>query len=153
MNELTRDEALQILESAPVAHLGVLADDGVYVTPMSFVVEGDRILFRTMPGRKYRAMKDNPRVCVEVSDFDQDTGDWVSVIVIGQAQEATDRRTGELAVQLLLRKYSDSIGSPLSRSGLQPMAGLPHVVEVAIEEVSGMTSGRGVTPRTRPGRL
>jgi hypothetical protein len=56
-------------------------------------------------------------------------------------------------VQRLLNKYSESIGSPMGRSGLQPLAGLPHVVEVTIGEVTGMSSGRGLSPRTRPGRL
>jgi hypothetical protein len=56
-------------------------------------------------------------------------------------------------VELLMNKYEAVLGSPLGRGGLQPMASFPHVVAVEIEEISGMTSGRGFSYRTRPGRL
>ena len=153
MEELSREEAIRVLEEAPVAHLGTIFDGRPYVTPMSFVVDGDRILFRTMAGRKFRAIEESPFVCIEVSHFNELTGDWVSVIVTGTAKESDDSGTRQLTVEGLLRKYANAIGSPLGRGGFQPMAGLPHVVEVRIEEITGMSSGRGFAPRTRPGRL
>lgn len=153
MEELPREEAFRVLEEAPVAHLGLISDGRPYVTPMSFVVDGDRILFRTMAGRKFRAIEESPVVCIEVSRFDELTGDWVSVVVTGTAKETDDSGTRQLTVERLFRKYANAIGSPLGRGGLQPMAGLPHVVEVRIEEITGMSSGSGFAPRTRPGRL
>ncbi|MFZ0015597.1 MAG: pyridoxamine 5'-phosphate oxidase family protein [Acidimicrobiia bacterium] len=153
MEALTRDEAIEILTEAKVAHLGLVVDDEPYVTPMSFVVDGDRILFRTEPGTKLRAMREHPRVCVEVSEFDEESGDWVSVIVKGTAVETDDRGVGELTVQMLFSKYAQALGSPLARGGLQPIPGLPHVFIVEMGEVSGLTSGRGFSMRTRPGRL
>jgi len=33
------------------------------------------------------------------------------------------------------------------------MARFPHVVQVPIDEITGMTSGGGFAMRTRPGRL
>lgn len=119
---------------------------------MSFVVHEGRILFRTTTGRKLDAMQRDPKVCIEASQFDPQSGEWASVIVTGKAFEVDDR-TGELAVELLYEKYSAALGDPLSRGGLQPLSGLPHVIEISIEEVSGMCSGRGFRPRTRPGRL
>jgi nitroimidazol reductase NimA-like FMN-containing flavoprotein (pyridoxamine 5'-phosphate oxidase superfamily) len=153
MESLTRDEAIEILNGAMVAHLGLVVDGEPYVTPMSFVVDGDQILFRTQPGKKLQAMREHPRICVEVSEFDEESGDWVSVIVNGSAVETKDRGVGELTVQKLFAKYSAALGSPMTSGGLQPMAGLPHVVVVEIEEISGVSSGRGFTMRTRPGRL
>lgn len=153
MEPMQRDEALQLLSEAPVAHLGVLSEGEPYVTPLSFVLQDDRIVFRTQAGRKLRAIRANPRVCIEVSRFDEQTGDWASVIVWGTASETGDPRAGELTVQMLFTKYAVALGSPLSHGGLHPMPGLPHIVEVRIEEISGMTSGRQFSPRTRPGRL
>jgi nitroimidazol reductase NimA-like FMN-containing flavoprotein (pyridoxamine 5'-phosphate oxidase superfamily) len=120
---------------------------------MSFVVDDDRILFRTKPGKRYEAMMENPVVSVEASNFGIETGDWTSVIVMGRAAEVDDDATITLTVQLLLRKYDNVLGSPLSRGGIQPMASFPHVVEVPIDEISGMNSGGGFAMRTRPGRL
>lgn len=153
MDTISREQAMDILRDAMVAHLGLVSEGEPYVTPMSFIVQDERILFRTQPGRKLRAIRENPRVCIEVSRFDDESGDWVSVIVLGTAAESKDRQTGELAVQMLLQKYSKALGSPLNRGGLQPVPGLPHVIEVAIEEVTGVSSGGGFTARTRPGRL
>ena len=152
METITAEQAKRFLDESLVAHIGVISAGVPYVTPMSFVVDGDRILFRTKPGKRYEAMLENPVVSVEVSTFDNETGDWTSVIVSGKATEADDV-TISLAVQLLLRKYDNVLGSSLSMGGIQPMASFPHVVEVAIDEISGMSSGRGFTMRTRPGRL
>jgi nitroimidazol reductase NimA-like FMN-containing flavoprotein (pyridoxamine 5'-phosphate oxidase superfamily) len=153
VDSLTRDEAVRFLNDAPVAHIGVISRGLPYVTPMSFVLDGDRILFRTKPGRRFEAILENPQVSIEASQFDNEGGDWLSVIASGTAAETTDQDTAALTVQLLLRKYEAAIGSPLTHGGLQPMSGFPHIVEVKITEITGMSSGRGFSARTRPGRL
>lgn len=153
MEPITREEAMMLLDEAPVAHIGLIYQDEPYVTPMSFVVDGDRILFRTMAGKKLEALRENPAVCVEVSRYDESSGDWVSVMVRGTAFETDDESTASTAVSLLLDKYRQALGSPMSRGGIRPMTGLPHVVEIVITEVSGMSSGRGWSHRTKPGRL
>lgn len=153
MDELSREEALAILADAPVAHIAMISAGAPYVTPMSFVMDEDTILFRTTAGRKLDALRVDPRVCIEASKFDHESGEWASVIVTGVAIEVDDPKRGERTVELLYKKYSDVLGDPLSRGGLQPITGLPHVVEVDIEEVSGMSSGGGFRRRTRPGRL
>ena len=153
MEPTTDAEALDFLEHEMVAHLGVIDDGKPYVTPMSFVLDGRRLLFRTKPGRRFEAIESNPMVCIEVSRFDESTGDWVSVVVEGKAVERTDDATTTRTVELLLGKYASVLGSPLGTGGLQPMASFPHVLEVSIDKMTGMSSGRGFSFRTRPGRL
>ena len=152
MESITVEQAKRFLDESLVAHIGVISEGEPYVTPMSFVVDEDRILFRTKPGKRHEAMMENPVVSIEASTFDNETGDWVSVIVRGRAAEADDA-TISLTVQLLYQKYGTVLGSPLSRGGIQPMASFPHVVQVPIDEITGMTSGGGFAMRTRPGRL
>lgn len=153
MDTITTEEALAVLQDAPVAHLGVVIDGNPYVTPMSFIVEGDRILFRTLPGRKLEGLRSHPAVCIEVSRYNDTTGDWVSVIVKGTARVVDDDETGRVTIDGLMHKYRDVIGSGLQVGGMHPIIGLPYVVEVTIDELSGLCSGRGLAPRTRPGRL
>jgi nitroimidazol reductase NimA-like FMN-containing flavoprotein (pyridoxamine 5'-phosphate oxidase superfamily) len=153
MDPLTELEAREFLSEAKVAHIGVVSNGVPYVSPMSYVLDGNRILFRTKPGRRFEALMANPMVSIEVSMFDDESGDWMSVIVEGHAAERTDAETTTRAVELLLEKYEKVLGSPLSRGGFQAMATFPHVVEVAIDEISGMASGRGLSFPTRPGRL
>jgi len=153
MDAISETEAREFLSGAMVAHIGVMTNDGPYVSPVSFVLDGNRLLFRTKPGKRFEALVVNPRVSIEVSSFDEETGDWVSVIVQGRAAERTDPITTTRAVELLMEKYEKVLGSPLSRNGFQAMATFPHVVEVIIDELTGMASGRALSFRTRPGRL
>jgi len=46
------------------------------------------------------------------------------------------------------------MGSPLGQgAGLHPLGGLPHVIAVKIDDVTGLSSGRGWSRRSKPGRL
>jgi nitroimidazol reductase NimA-like FMN-containing flavoprotein (pyridoxamine 5'-phosphate oxidase superfamily) len=153
MEEIAESEAIEFLTHAMVAHIGVISDGEPYVTPMSFVVDGRRILFRTKPGRRFEAIEATPVVSIEASHFDESSGDWVSVVVRGRAREADDPETTARTVELLYDKYEAVLGSPLGHGGLQPMSTFPHVIEVPIDDITGMTSGRGFAIRTRPGRL
>ena len=153
MEPITEDQAKAFLTDELVAHIGVISNGEPYVTPMSYVVDGDRILFRTKPGKRFEAMTASPTVSIEASTFDAETGEWVSVIVKGVAAEVHDDETISTAVQLLLNKYQAVLGTPLGRGGIQPMATFPHVVAVSIEEITGMSSGGGLSMKTRPGRL
>ena len=154
MDQMTPEEAMEVLEEAPVAHIGMVDDGKPYVTPMSFVVSENRILFRTMPGRKVDILKANPNVCIEVSIYDDDSGEWASVLVNGKASFVDDAMTRSDLIARLFRKYEKVMGSPLSRgSGMQMLPGDPHVVEIPIDEITGLVSGRGWSRRTRPGRM
>lgn len=153
MNEMTHEEAIELLEEAPVAHLGLIADGVPYVTPMSFVIVGDRIAFRTIAGRKLDAIRENPTVCVEAAKFDPGSGEWASVIVMGTASETDDPDIRTEVVAKLFEKYPEAIGSPFSRGGLQPLTSLPEVVLVEMGDVAGRVSGSAFAHRTRPGRL
>lgn len=153
MESITESEAREFLEESFVVHFGVIADDEPYVTPMSFVIEGDRLLFRTKVGRRLDAIGDGAVVSVEASDFHPETGDWMSVIVRGRASVVTDEETTELAHEMLTHKYRDAIGPLLSRSVRPELPGTTFVFEVPIEEISGRVSARGFSFRTKPGRL
>lgn len=153
MEPITDAAARTFLEESSVAHIGVVIDGEPYVTPMSFVVLGDRILFRTKPGRRFSGIEQNPVVSIEASKFDDESGDWTSVIVKGTASVVNDDETIQATLSGLFDKYRQVLGSPLSRGGIQPSASFPHVVAVQMEEISGMSSSGPFSVRTRPGRL
>jgi len=154
MESVSREEALEVLADQAVAHLGIAVDGDPYVTPMSYVLEGERVLFRTMAGRKLAGIRANPAVCIETADYNPETGAWVSVIVKGTARIVDDPGIRQRVVALLYDKYETVMGSPLSAGGgLMPLGGTPYVIEVPIDEITGMSSGRGIRVRTKPGRM
>jgi nitroimidazol reductase NimA-like FMN-containing flavoprotein (pyridoxamine 5'-phosphate oxidase superfamily) len=146
-------KAREFLDESLVAHIGVIIEGEPYVTPMSFVLNGNRILLRTKPGQRLSGMTANPVVSVEASDFDEETGDWTSVIAKGTASVADDDETVQTALAGLFEKYRKVLGSPLSRGGMQPISSFPHVIAIEIAEISGMCSSGPFSMRTRPGRL
>lgn len=153
MEPITEASAREFLRDAPVAHIGVVVEGEPYVTPMSFVVDDDRILFRTKPGRRLEGIKANPMVSIETSRFDEETGDWTSVIVKGYAKVETDDVVIQATLTGLYDKYRQVLGTPLGRGGIQPIASFPHVIAVEFVEISGMASSGPFSVRTRPGRL
>lgn len=154
MEQLSTHEAFDFLVSQPVAHLGTVLDGEPYVTPMSYVVDGNRVLFRTVSGTKLDALRAKPSVCIEVSEYDTESGAWKSVIVRGEASLVEDAGMIRTVIGLLYSKYQGALGSPLSGGGgLRPLGGNPYVVQVPIVEITGMCSGRGMSVRTKPGRM
>lgn len=153
MDELSLEECHQILDGAAVAHIAVIADDEPYVTPISFVRIEDRLLLRTATGRRLDAVRENPRVCIEVSEVDEATGDWRSVIVWGRASVVDDPTVEVDTVTRMLEKYRLYEGPVTAWSQPELFPGTAVVVVVPIERISGRTSGSGLQPKTRPGRL
>ena len=153
MESITEAEARKFLEESVVIHFGVIAEGEPYVTPMSFVVDGERLLFRTKAGRRLTAIQADPVVSLEVSDFQPDTGDWMSVILRGRVAEVTDEETMQKTHDLLFEKYEAAMGPLLSRGEEAALPTTPHVFEVSIDEISGRVSATGFSFRTRPGRF
>jgi nitroimidazol reductase NimA-like FMN-containing flavoprotein (pyridoxamine 5'-phosphate oxidase superfamily) len=149
MEVMTLEEATDFLSDARVAHLGLVSNGRPHVSPVAFVVDKGRILFRTQPGRKLDSILENPEVCLEACSFDESTGDWQSVIVNGRAEKITDPNVAEQAVSLLLEKYARQLGSPSGFGGLQRLGSNPHVIAVVIDQISGTTSGRLVALQSR----
>ncbi len=153
MDTLTQEECQSLLEREHVAHIGVITEDGPYVTPISYVTLANKLAFRTAPGRRTEAIEIDPRVCVEASQYNRETGDWSSVIVYGKASVIrNDAAREQVVVDALFEKYRNAYDNLLaSPGGFGPST--RFVVLVDIEEMSGRSSGGYLQPRTRPGRL
>lgn len=151
MEPLAPDEALAVFDDAEIAHVGVISEGVPYVTPISFVIDGDVLRFRTGPGRRQQAIAAGSPVCVEAFTFGE-TGAWKSVVAWGTAVVEHDPDTGRATVEALHAKYERFMGDPLSAPSRGPMQE-PVFVSISLDTVTGMSSGGGFGQRTRPGRL
>ncbi len=152
MEDLTAAEARSLLETLDVLHIGVIDRGEPYVTPISFVVIGDAVCFRTGPGRRLRALDTAARVCLEGSVFDRE-GPWQSVILWGTPRRVDDTSTRADVVSGLLGKYREATDTLLSPGRPAPLGGEPVVVAVDIDEITGRRSGHEFGAGTKPGRL
>jgi nitroimidazol reductase NimA-like FMN-containing flavoprotein (pyridoxamine 5'-phosphate oxidase superfamily) len=89
MEELSRDECLELLGSCPVGRVAVHRPDAApLVIPVNFVLDDEVIVFRTAAGTKVDALRIGPiGFQVDAIDPFRHTG-W-SVYVEGAAYEAT----------------------------------------------------------------
>lgn len=87
LQEIGRDECLELLESKSVGRIGFSTLRGAVVLPVNHAVIGGEIVIRVMPsGQTSRYLRDNgpgAELTFEVDDFDERSqGGW-SVLVTG----------------------------------------------------------------------
>ncbi len=152
MDALNLQEIEQLLDEGRVAHIAVVDDEVPYVSPLSYIYTNGSVAFRTLEGRRVRALRANPRTCIEVTRYDEETGDWSSVIGFGDAELVEDDVVAGAFVAQLLRKYDQSF-EQLFGVPNRPLPAPGHVVRVPLDSVEGRCSGRFLGTKTRPGRL
>ena len=150
MIDLTPEECARVLEEGYVAHIGLISDGVPYVTPMSYVVVGDDVCFRTGPGRRVDALRADPRCCVEVTIL-RESDTWESVLFWGAARFIEEPGARADVVAAILRKYHTE--SPLGSSSPAFLPKEHPIIAITPEDVTGRASGRELGKQTRPGRL
>jgi len=95
LGELDATQIEDLLRAEVIARIGCIDDGRVYVVPVSYAYDGTYLWGHGMDGAKLRAMRADPRVCVEVEHVD-DLSNWRSVIAWGTFEEChgTDWDTG-----------------------------------------------------------
>src|ERR1043165_4421981 len=90
VRELTPNEIEEFLRGQRIARLGCHAGGETYVVPVIYAYGDGAVVTVTQEGRKVAMLRENPRVCVEVDEYDADgRGSWRSVIAYGAAGELT----------------------------------------------------------------
>jgi uncharacterized protein len=89
LEEIDRNECLRLLASQQMGRLAV-ADHGAYpphIIPVNFIVDGDRVIFRTNAGLKFRlSVLAEHSVSFEVDEVDAQGHMAWSVVVQGRAE-------------------------------------------------------------------
>ena len=102
VGELSREECLKVLAEGFIGRLGCHGPDEVYVVPVSYALDGEKILGQTTVGKKVEMMRANPRVCLQV-DSGTALDDWQSVIVWGRYEELSAGESPAAARKLIDR--------------------------------------------------
>lgn len=132
--ELSRDEIDEFLRGQRIARLGCHANGATYVVPLIYAYGEGAIVAVTTEGRKTAMLRENPRVCVEVDEYDVDgRGSWRSVIAYGRYEELSGDAV-EPALALLRERFAHTAGRPAEPRPLGPDV---VVLRVILDEVSG----------------
>ena len=126
---LAPEQCRCLLATQEVGRLGFLNHGEPDVLPVTYVMDGDAIVFASSPGSKLWGMACS-RVAFEVDSFDPDARSGWSVVVHGLAQEITpaDKR---------------SVLERLGALPLAPWAGdpKPHLVRIPTTSITGRRVG------------
>ncbi len=110
MRELSPEEIDAFLREQRIARLGCHADGETYVVPVIYAYDGSGLVAVTTEGRKTRMLRAEPRVCVEVDEYDADgRGSWRSVIAQGRYEELAGDAV-EPALALLRERFRRASG-------------------------------------------
>ena len=137
--ELSPSEADEFLREQRIARLGCHADGVTYVVPLIYAYEDGAVVAVTTEGRKTAMLRENPRVCVEVDEYDSDgKGSWRSVIAHGTCEELAGEEI-EPALALMRERFARTAGR-----GAEPRPLGPSVVilRIRLDELSGRTVDR-----------
>jgi nitroimidazol reductase NimA-like FMN-containing flavoprotein (pyridoxamine 5'-phosphate oxidase superfamily) len=110
-----------------------------YIVPLIYAYDENAVVAVTTEGRKTAMLRENPRVCVEVDEYDTDgRGSWRSVIAHGTYEELAGGEI-EPALALLRERFARSAGRPAEPRQLGPEV---VVLRITLDEVSGRTVER-----------
>ena len=85
LTEMPAGECQDLMGSTSVGRVGFVDEDGPVVLPVSYVLDGDSVLFRTSRTNSIGRHLDRARVAFEVDEFDDYTQSGWSVLVRGTA--------------------------------------------------------------------
>ena len=134
MRELDRDEIEAFLLGQRIARLGCHAGGETYVVPVIYAYGDGAIVSVTQEGRKVSMLRENPRVCVEIDEYDTDgRGSWRSVIAYGAAEELAGDEIQD-ALGLLRERFARTAGRDAEPRPLSPGT---VVLRIRLETLSG----------------
>jgi uncharacterized protein len=139
VRDLSRDEIEDFLRSQRIARLGCHAAGETYVVPVIYAYDDGAVVTVTTEGRKVAMLRENPRVCVEVDEYDADgRGSWRSVIASGDAEELSGDEI-EAALAVLRERFARAAGR-----AAEPRERTPGVVvlRIRLENASGRAMER-----------
>jgi len=137
--DLSRAEIDEFLRGQRIARLGCHSEGVTYVVPLIYAYGDDAVVAVTTEGRKTAMLRENPRVCVEVDEYDTDgRGSWRSVIAYGMYEELSGEAI-EPALALLRERFAYAAGRPAEPRQLGPGV---VVLRITLDEVSGRTVER-----------
>jgi len=137
--ELSRVEIDDFLVSQRIARLGCHAAGEMYVVPLIYAYDGNGVVAVTTEGRKTAMLRENPRVCVEMDEYDTDgSGSWRSVIAYGTAEELSGEDV-EAALSLLRERFARTAGRTVPPRPVGPNV---VVLRIVLDELSGRAVDR-----------
>jgi len=122
-----------------VARLGCVVDGGPYIVPINYNFEDDYVYSHSLPGLKIKALRKNPRACVQVDEVESDLR-WRSVLAFGTFEEVLKPTERKELLGKLLKRFP--MLTPVESAIVADGTALEVVVyRIRIERLTGVSEG------------
>ena len=88
-----------LLQNQAIGRIGCISDGKAYVVPINYGYDGKCLYAHSKDGMKIEIMRENPEVCFEVDQWNED-GSWKSVILWGTFEEIKTIRAQRAAMKV-----------------------------------------------------
>jgi len=134
---LNDHDARKVLQSAHVARLGCIVNGEPYIVPISYNFEGDDLYSHSLPGTKIKALRENPRACVQVDEIESDLH-WRSAMGFGKFEEITKENERATILAKLLRRFPmlTPVEASIAADGCSPEV---IVFRIRIDRITGVS--------------
>lgn len=109
---LTKQQIERVLLEQVVGRIGYCYDGQVFIVPVTYAYDGERVICHSADGHKIHAMRQKPNVCFEVEDV-KNLSVWQSVVARGEFCELAGREAAE-ALSLLVSRLLPVVSSATS---------------------------------------
>lgn len=132
---LSDEEARALLSGCRMGRLGCVDNGSPYVVPVNYVFHDDSIYVHSLPGRKIKALRENPRACLQVDEI-KDANHWRSAIAFGRFEEVNDEGERDGAMRRFLSSFPHL--TPVESVPVHDGQSSVIIFRIRVEEVSGV---------------
>lgn len=141
VQELTRQESLELLARTHLGRLGCAQGGQPYVVPIYFAYQNRYLYSFSTEGRKVEWMRINPLVCVETDEV-VNSQRWASTIILGRYEELPDtpewQSVRRFAFQLLKQRavwWEPGYAKTILHGAERPL--VPVFYRIQVVEITG----------------
>jgi nitroimidazol reductase NimA-like FMN-containing flavoprotein (pyridoxamine 5'-phosphate oxidase superfamily) len=131
VEDMTPAEMHALLQRESFGHLGCSREGRPYVVPMHYVYDGKELYFFTTQGMKTQFIGANPQCCLQVEEVN-DSSHWRSVMVIGRAEQLTNKDETQRAMKLITER-NPSLTPAISATQLDALG---REVDIALYRIT-----------------
>jgi len=133
---LSENEAIEVIKAGRIGRLGCVDQEGPYVVPINYLIDGREIYSHALPGKKIDAMRVNPLVCLQV-DHIRDDLHWSSAIAFGKFEEIRNPQSRRTVISKLLCGFPKM--TPVESQIVQDAAAPDSIVfKIVVDRVTGV---------------
>ena len=131
VTDMSPAEMHALLQRQSFGHLGCARDGRPYVVPMHYAYDGKDLYFFTTEGMKTQYIQANPQVCLQIEEV-TDSMNWRSVMVVGRANELTNKDETQHAMKLITER-NPSLAPAISATQLDTIG---RAVDIALYRIT-----------------